>query len=103
MSAVAISFSGRSCSVASTRSAMPSTAATLTGRFSHAFSSPRNQLLPIEPLAGAVLLHHHVRDLVDPLVAGEPLAAFEALAAPADHFAFLLSRESTTLSPRWAQ
>ncbi len=40
MSAVAISFSGRSCSVASTRSATLSSAATLTGRFSHAFSNP---------------------------------------------------------------
>ena len=40
ISAVAISFSGRSCSVASTRSAIVSSAATLTGRFSHAFRSP---------------------------------------------------------------
>src|SRR5207245_11592397 len=40
MSAVAISFSGRSCNVASTRSATPSSAATLTGRFSHALRRP---------------------------------------------------------------
>ncbi len=39
-SAVAISFSGRSCSVASTRSATASSAATLTGRFSQALSRP---------------------------------------------------------------
>src|SRR5262249_48911806 len=40
ISAVAISFSGRSCSVASTRSATASSAATLTGRFSQAFNRP---------------------------------------------------------------
>src|SRR5262249_59972078 len=48
---------------------------------------PRDQLLPLEPLARAVLLHHHVRDLVDPLVAGEALPALEALAAPPNHLA----------------
>src|SRR5262245_9279117 len=48
---------------------------------------PGDQLLPLEPLARAVLLHHHVRDLVDPLVAGETLPALEALAAPANHLA----------------
>ena len=35
-----ISFSGRSWSMASTRSARASTAATDTGRFSHAFNMP---------------------------------------------------------------
>src|SRR5581483_415467 len=49
----------------------------------------RDQLLPLEALARPVLLHDHVRDLVDPLVAGEALAAFEALAAAADDLAFL--------------
>ena len=37
----------------------------------------------------AVLLDHHVRDLVDPLVAGEAAAAVEALAPAANHLAFL--------------
>ena len=46
-----------------------------------------DELLPLEPFAAAVFLHHHVRDLVDPLVAGESLAAAEAFAAPADDFA----------------
>ena len=50
---------------------------------------PRHQLLPLEALAAAVLLHHHVRDLIDPLVAGEPPAAVEALAAAADDLALL--------------
>src|SRR4029077_7093891 len=58
------------------------------GPFFAGFEQPGNQLLPLEPFAGAVLLHHHVRDLVDPLVAGEPLAALEALAAPANDLAF---------------
>ena len=40
MAAVGISFSGRSCSVTSTRSATASSAAALTGRFSQALSSP---------------------------------------------------------------
>ena len=49
---------------------------------------PLNQLLPIEPLARAVLLHRHVGDFVDPFVAGEALAALEAFAAAADNLAF---------------
>src|SRR5205807_10664844 len=49
----------------------------------------RNELLPLEALPAAVLLHHHVGDLVDPLVAGEALAAIETLAPAANHFAFL--------------
>ena len=64
-------------------------AAMLTGRFSHALSRPAIELLPLEPLARAVLLDHHVRDLVDPLVAGEAPAAVEALAPAADDLAFL--------------
>src|SRR5436190_10604815 len=48
-----------------------------------------DQLLALEPLAGAVLLHDHVRDFVDPFVAREAFAAFEALASPADDLAFL--------------
>src|SRR3989338_3283079 len=40
MSAVAISFSGRSCSAPSTRSAIASRPAALTGRLSHALSRP---------------------------------------------------------------
>src|SRR5262249_49650602 len=48
-----------------------------------------DQLRPLEPFARAVLLHHHVGDLVDPLVAGEALTAAEALAPPPDYFAFL--------------
>src|SRR5262245_40274780 len=51
------------------------------------FQQPRDQLLALEPLARSVLLHHHVGDLVDPLVAGEAFAALEALAAPPDHLA----------------
>src|SRR5262245_22100392 len=54
---------------------------------------PRDQLLPLEPLARSVLLDHHVRDLVDPLVAGEPFPAVQALAASPDDFPLLrLSR-----------
>src|SRR5215208_6859804 len=49
----------------------------------------RHQLLPLEPFARAVLLDHHVRNLVDPLVAGEPAPAVETLAAAANHFALL--------------
>src|SRR5437879_541335 len=53
------------------------------------FEQPCDQLLPIEPFAGAVLLHHHVRNLVDPLVAGEPLPAVEAFAPAPDDLPFL--------------
>ena len=44
----------------------------------------------LEPLARSVLLHHHVRNLFDSLVAGKALAAFfvEALAAAANCVAF---------------
>src|SRR5262245_54952024 len=48
---------------------------------------PGDELLPLEPLSRAVLLHHHVRDLVDPLVAGEALPALEAFPPPANHLA----------------
>src|SRR5262249_30508522 len=48
----------------------------------------RNQLLPVEPLTGAVFLDHHVRALLDPFVAGEALAAAETLTPTADHFPF---------------
>src|SRR5206468_11471581 len=48
-----------------------------------------NQLLALEAFARAVLLDHHVRDLVDPLVAGEPASAVEALAAAANDLALL--------------
>src|SRR5439155_8926853 len=53
------------------------------------FQQTRDQLLPLEALAGAVFLHDHVRDLVDPLVAREALAAIEAFTPPADDLAFL--------------
>src|SRR4029434_4830981 len=49
----------------------------------------RNQLLPLEAFARAVFLDHHVRDLVDPLVAGESATAVEAFAAAANHLALL--------------
>src|ERR1700682_4546150 len=48
-----------------------------------------HECLAIEALARAILLHHHVRNLIDPFVAGEALAAFETLAAPADDLALL--------------
>src|SRR5687768_15231835 len=48
----------------------------------------RDELLPLEPLPAAVFLHDHIRDFVDPLVAGKPLAAPEAFAPPANHFPF---------------
>src|SRR5262249_45173816 len=46
-------------------------------------------LLAVEALAPAVLLHHEVGDLVDALVGGEALAAAQALAAAADDLALL--------------
>src|SRR5262245_23544685 len=48
-----------------------------------------DQLLSLESLAGTVLLDHHVRDLVDPLVAGESSSAAETLAPSTDDLAFL--------------
>src|SRR5207248_1850553 len=57
------------------------------GAFLARLEQARNQLLAIEALARSVLFHNHVRDLVDPLVARETLAALEALAAAADDFA----------------
>src|SRR5207342_1805444 len=48
-----------------------------------------DEFLPLEPLAPAVLLDDHVRDFIDPFVAGEAPAAFETLAAAANDFALL--------------
>src|SRR5262249_30699466 len=45
---------------------------------------PGHELLAVERLPPAVLLDDEVRDLLDPLVRGEPAAAGEALPAPAD-------------------
>src|SRR5688572_2541636 len=59
------------------------------GTFLARLQEARYELLPLEPLARAVLLDHHVWNLVDPLVAGEPAAAVETLAAAANHFALL--------------
>ena len=61
----------------------------VTGRFSHALSSPAISFCALEAFAGPVLLHDHVGDLVDPLVAGEAPAAFriEALAPTTDDLA----------------
>src|SRR5439155_4686705 len=50
---------------------------------------PGNQLLAFEALPRPILLHHHVRDLVDPLVAGEALRTVQTLAAPPDDLSFL--------------
>src|SRR5207247_7735731 len=47
-----------------------------------------DEFLALEPLARAILLHHHVGDFVDPLVAGESFSAFEALAPAPDGLAF---------------
>ena len=46
-----------------------------------------NQLLTLESLAASVLFHDHVRNFVDPLVAGEAFAAPEALAPAPNDFA----------------
>src|SRR5688572_1023841 len=40
-----------------------------------------DELLPLEPFAAAIFLHHHVRNFIDPFVARESLAAAEAFAA----------------------
>src|SRR6185369_2923862 len=48
-----------------------------------------NQLLPFEAFARAVLLDHHVGDLVDAFVTGETAAAVETLTPAADGFALL--------------
>jgi hypothetical protein len=48
---------------------------------------PGDELLPLEALARAVLLHDHVRNLVDPLVTREALAAAETFPATTDDFA----------------
>src|SRR5260221_667404 len=50
---------------------------------------PGQDLLAVEALAAAVLLHHQVRDLIDSLVRGEALAAAKALAPAANDLAFL--------------
>src|SRR5499427_13469 len=53
------------------------------------FQQARDQLLPLEPFARAIFLDHHVRDLVDPFVAGESFAALEALTPPSNRFTCL--------------
>src|SRR5580704_808937 len=45
--------------------------------------------LAVELFAAAVFLDHHVRDFVDTLVGGKPLAALQAFAASADGFRLL--------------
>ncbi len=45
---------------------------------------PAQNLLPVELLAPSVFLHHHVRNLVDPLVRRKPLVAAFALAPAAN-------------------
>src|SRR5688500_14357489 len=50
---------------------------------------PGHEFLPLESFAAAVFLDHHVRDLVDPFVAGEPPAAAQTFTAPADDLPFL--------------
>src|SRR4029078_2525142 len=46
------------------------------------FQQAGNQLLPLEALPAAVLLHDHVRDVSDSLVARETLLAIRAQALP---------------------
>src|SRR4029079_14417512 len=46
------------------------------------FQQAGNQLLPLEALPAAVLLHDHVRDVFDSLVARETLLAIRAEALP---------------------
>src|SRR3974390_3510988 len=58
---------------------------------------PVHELLTIEPLARPVLLHGHVRNLVDPLIAREALGAVETLATPPDDLAFLALPRVDTL------
>ncbi len=56
------------------------------------FASPQQpvqHLLAVEFFPATVLLHHHVRDFVDPLVGGKALATFQTLAAAADGICFL--------------
>src|SRR5205807_10623270 len=45
---------------------------------------PVQDLLTIQFLATAILLHHHVGDLINACVSGETLLAFQALAASTD-------------------
>src|SRR5688500_13434366 len=59
------------------------------GTFFARLEQTGDELLPLEALARAVLLDHHVRDLVDPLVTGEAAAAVEAFAPAADDLPFL--------------
>src|SRR4029079_6005411 len=57
------------------------------GTFFARLQQPCNQFLTLEPFAAAILLDHHVGDLVDPLVAGEAAATVQALSTPPDDFA----------------
>src|SRR5688572_20531555 len=59
------------------------------GTFLAGLEQAGDELLPLEALASAVFLDHHVRDLVDPLVAGEAAAAVETLPPAPDDLAFL--------------
>jgi len=57
-----------------------------------------HQLVAIEGLASAILLHDHEVDLLDPLVGREAPVALEAFPAAADDVAVLALAESTTFS-----
>ena len=58
----------------------------------------RQQLMAVEPLATAILLHHHVGDLVDPLIRGEAPLALLALAPPPNGIGFFtLARVNHTV------
>src|SRR4030095_12459061 len=68
------------------------------------FQQTGDQLLPLESLPRPVFLDHHVRDLVDPLVAGETAPAAEALPPPADDLAlFALSRVDDLIAEMGAE
>src|SRR5712691_2309446 len=67
--------------------------------FFTSFQEPLQNFLPFETLAPPVLLDDHVRDFVDALIRGEPPAAFQALAPPANgvaEAAFPRSEEHTS-------
>ena len=60
-------------------------------------------LLPVEALAAAVFLHHHVGDLVDALVGGEAPVAALALPPPPDRVGLLaLARVHHPILPETA-
>ena len=88
ISLVVRSRSGESIRKVSASSTIASRLSRSNGAFLAGLQQAAQHFLPLELLAAAVFLHHHVGDFVDALIGGKALVASLALAAAADGIGF---------------